>query len=203
MTVRRCRSGFDYGVQTDFGTDGDGLDLLAMNRIQLIGIESAYSSWLPVARGLYATARPTWRSPWQVSGHLHSGTKRSALPSSLAFLRGQKHSEIFSFGLSPSKQTMQELRRAMICVERISRAVNWPIGATRTGGRRRRWQRVSNVWDSTSAAKWWLSLKRACVACRTTGSLASKRFFAFPSAGFFRRRFRIQMRSLANVIPLH
>lgn len=172
----------------------------AMNRIQLVGIEPAYSKLLPVARGIYATARPTWRSPWQVSGHFHSGTKRSALPSYLAFLRGQKFSGM-SIGLSPSKPTMQELRGATICVERISQAVSWLIGATNTDGHKRLWQPACNAWDSASAAKWWPTSKLACVASKITGSLASRRSFAFPSSGFFRRRFRIQMRIIANVLP--
>ncbi len=164
-----------------------------------MGIKVAYNDLIVELRRVYAQCCSAWRAPWQVSGHFHSGTKDFSLPSSPVFFRTQNNSGMPSFGFSPSKQTMRRIGRAMVCTERISRAVRWPIGATRRNGHKRLCRHASNVWDSTSAAKWWVTLSLACVEWKITGSLPSKRSFAFPSSGFSRRRFKISMRSLRPI----
>ena len=159
-----------------------------------MGIKSANKRLLVVLRCLYATARSTWRAPWQVSGHLYSGAKS-------AFLF--QNSDPFSPRFLRREQAVRKLKGARVCAERTSQAVRWPIGATRTSGHRKLWRHASNAWDMASAAKWWPTLRLACVEWKTTGWSPSKRSFAFPSSGFSPRRFRIQMRSLANVRPRH
>ncbi len=159
-----------------------------------MGIKSANKGLLVVLRCLYATARSTWRAPWQVSGHLYSGAKS-------AFLF--QNSNPFSPRFLRREQAVQGLRVERVCAERTSQAAKWPIGATRTSGHRKLWRHASNAWDMASAAKWWPTLRLACVVWKITGWSPSKKSSAFPSSGFSRRRFRIQMRSLASVVPRH
>lgn len=166
-----------------------------------MGIKHADNELLIVVPGFYVTSCPAWRSQCQVSGHFASETKHPSLSPRFIPLRQENSPEWFPPGFSSRKHAMRRLRRTTICGEKISRAVRWPIGATRTGGHRRLCQRASNALGSASAAKWWPTLKLACVAWKITGSLASKRSFVFPSSGFSRKRFRMQMRSLANVLP--
>ena len=168
-----------------------------------MGIKNAKNGLVVVLRRVYAHCCSAWRALWQVSGQRKPEAKQFSLPSSLVFPRRRKNCETTPFGLSRSKQTLRRLRKAMVCAEKISRAVRWPIGATRTSGHRKLWQRASNAWDMASAAKWWATLRLACVEWKITGSLPSKRSFAFPSSSFSPRRFRIQIWNMANVPPRH
>ena len=174
-----------------------------MNRIQLFGIERAYSPLLPAMRGFYATARPTWRLPCQVSGRFHSGTEPSSLPSSPRLHRRRDNSEIPSFGLSRSKGNTWRLRGSMGCTDRMPQAAGWPICVPNGIGHRRPWRRGSNAGDTTSAGKWWPKLNWACAGSAIYGSSASKRCLAFPSSGFSRRKFRIRTRTSPNLSQRH
>ena len=120
-----------------------------------MGIKDAYIYRLVVLRRLYGHFCSAWRSPWQVSGHFHSGTKESSLPTSLVFYRTQNNSGMPYPGFSPSKQTMLALREAMVCFSRTSLAAEWPISAFNENGRRRLWRQSCNVRVWTSAAWVW------------------------------------------------
>ncbi len=168
-----------------------------------MGIKNAKNGLVVVLRRVYAHCCSAWRALWQVSGQREPEAKQSSLPSSLVFPRRRKNSETPPFGLSRSKQTLRRLRKAMVCAERISRAGRWPIGAARRSGHRTDWRHGSNVWDTVLAGKRWLKLNLACAEWKITGSPLSKRSFAFPSSGFSRRRFRIQILNMANVPPRH
>ena len=165
--------------------------------IKLADIQEVVVVW----RRDYAHCCPVWHTRWQVSGQFDSGTEKYLLPR-LAHLRRRGEDSVAPcFWRSLSKRNERGLKGAMVWAERISRAGRWPIGATRKSGRRRHWRLASNVWDSTSAAKWWPSSKLACVVWKIIGSSLSNEPSAFPSSGFSPKKFRRRMRNMGKVFP--
>jgi hypothetical protein len=154
-------------------------------------------------RHVYEDCRPIWGAACQVSGQFDSEADQSSLPAPLGFRRSHKDCERRSSFLSRSKKQRGSLRKMTICAGKISQAVKWPIGVTRINGHRRLLRRVSSVWDSTSAGKWWLTLRSACAEWKTTGSLPFKEFFAFPSSNYFHRKSKILMRNLSIATTRH
>ena len=174
-----------------------------MNRIQLFGIERANNPLLPAMRGLYATARPTWRLPCQVSGRFHSETEPLSLPSSSSLHRQRNNSEAPSLWLSRSNGNPRSLRRAMGCVSRTSRAAEWPICVPKRSGRTTGWRASCNARVWTSAACRWHAWNGALPKSAIQFLQGFKRSLAFPSPSFFHRKFRIRTRTAPNVSPRH
>ena len=179
------------------------LVLLAMNRIQIFGIDRANNPLLPAMRGLYALDCPTWGAPWQVSGHFHSGTEPLSLSSSSSLHHQRNNSEAPSLWLSRSKENTSRLKGAIVCTDRMPQAADWRICAPNGSGHRRLWRHGSNVGDTTSAGKWWPKLSWACAGSVIYGSSVSKRRLAFPSSFFSRRKFRIRTLNSPNLAPRH
>jgi hypothetical protein len=154
-------------------------------------------------RHVYEHCRPIWGAACQVSGQFDSEANQSSLPAPLGFRRSHKYCERRSSFLSRSKKKRGSLRKMTICAARISQAVKWPIGDTRINGHRKLSRRVSNVWDSILAGKWWLTLRLACAEWKITGWLLFKRSFAFPSSNYFHRKFKILIRNLLVAATPH
>ncbi len=180
------------------------LDRLSRRTVELTDMESAKSWALKLlvvmcsssGRHVYEHGRPIWGAACQVSGQFDSEANQSSLPAPLGFRRSHKYCERRSSFLSRSKKKRGSLRKMTICAGKISQAAKWPIGDTRINGHRRLLRRVSNVWDSTLAGKWWLTLRSVYAGWRITGSSLFKKSFAFPSSNYFHRKFRILMRKL-------
>jgi len=171
-----------------------------MNRVQSFGIGSADSSKLPAARGLYASAHPIWRLPWQVSGHFNSGTESLFLFVPARLHWGRNTLELLSSSLSRSNKSTSRVKVAIVCNDRMPQAGGWRICAPNATGHRRFWRPGFNVGDTTSAGKWWPKLNWACVGSAIYGLSASKRRLTFPSYNFFRRKFRMRIWTLPSLI---
>jgi hypothetical protein len=166
-----------------------------------MGIKLAQTNVFTALRHVYEHCCSLWCAPCQVSGQFDSETDRPSLPATPGIRQIKKNSETPSLCLSRSRKHRRSRRRAMVCSGRIARAVKWPIGVTRTNGHSRRLRRVSNAWDSTSAAKWLLTLKLVCAEWKITGWLPFKGSFTFPSSCFSRRKFKIQIWNIVDVFP--
>jgi hypothetical protein len=168
-----------------------------------MGIKLAQTNVFTALRHVYEHCCSLWCAPCQVSGQFDSGTDRPSLPATPGIRQIKKNSETPSLCLSRSRKHRRSLGKAMVWDGKIARAARWPIGVTRTNGHSRRLRRVSNAWDSTSAAKWSQTSRSGCAGWKITGWLAFKGSFAFPSSGFSRRRFKIQIWNIADVFLPH
>lgn len=166
-----------------------------------MGIKLAQTNVFTALRHVYEHCCSLWCAPCQVSGQFDSGTDRPSLSATPGIRQIKKNSETPSLCLSRSRKHRRSRRGAMVCSGRIARAVKWPIGVTRTNGHSRRLRRVSNAWDLTSAAKWSLTLRLVCAEWKITGWSPFKGSFTFPSSCFSRRKFKIQIWNIVDVVP--
>jgi hypothetical protein len=168
-----------------------------------MGIKLAPTNVFVALRGVYEQCCSLWCAPCQVSGQFDSGTDTPSSPATPGLLQIKENSETPSLRFSRSRKHRRNLGKAMVCCGRIARAAKWPIGVTRTNGHRRLLRRASNAWDSTLAGKCWRTSRSARAEWKITGWLPFKGSFTFPSSGFSRRKFKVQIWNMANVFPPH
>jgi hypothetical protein len=159
-----------------------------------MGIKDANNELLTILRGRYATARPIWRAPWQVSGHFHSGTKVSFLSPDTVFFRHR---------LLREKSAAWRLRRATICFPGIRLAGWFPGSAPKRTGHRNVWRRGCSAREWMSAATCSPVLNWALPGSALNSFSVFNVFFASPSSGFSQNTFKTWTRNSPNVPPRH